>query len=346
MSTEIVRAEDVEIAGKKLAQGSVVVFPTETVYGMGASTCSPEAVRRVFSIKGRPPDNPLIVHISKMKQLEELWTGVPRTALKLASVFWPGPLTLVYYKKESVDKAVTGGLDTVSVRMPSNRIAMQLIETADVPVAAPSANLSGRPSITNFDDAVEELNGLVDIIIDGGKCTYGVESTVLDITGEVPRILRPGAVSRERIERVIGRVELHPAARGYSSAAEHLPSPGMRYRHYAPQHAKVYLFEGEEALKNMLRAKKELEVQGRVAIMVTAESNLSGPDVYIMGSSSHPLTISRRLFAMLRLIDRSGYNFILVQGIDERGIGLAVMNRLRRAATEINRGVSEKGLNI
>lgn len=328
-------------AARCLREGGLVLFPTETVYGLGANIYRHDAILRIFSIKGRPADNPIIVHIHDRGETEELWTDVTPIAERLMERFWPGPLTLVYFRKQSVDGAITAGLDTVSVRMPSNTIAHELLRLASVPVAAPSANLSGRPSITAFSETKMEMGGMVDYIIDGGRCRYGVESTVLDITGKEPVVLRPGAVSLESIRKVAGKVSLHPAARGSIVAQEKLPSPGMRYRHYAPVHATLYLFEGVRARERMLRCFEAVKGKRRTAMLVTAESEINAGDTYIMGSALRPITISRRLFSMLRLLDSEGYEIILSLGIDEKGLGLAVMNRLRRAATAINPEIIE-----
>ena len=229
-------ANKIRAAGEAISRGRIVVFPTETVYGIGGDALDGDAVRSIFRIKGRPPDNPVIVHVARISDVQPLVSELPETARILMEAFWPGPLTLVMKKSEAVPKAVTGGLGNVSVRMPANRVALSLIKAAGTPVAAPSANLSGRPSITTFSEAVAELDGRVDFIIDGGKCRIGVESTVVDMTRKIPLLLRPGGLPVEEIERVIGSIDIHPAASGRGKFRGRAPSPGMKYRHYSPVH--------------------------------------------------------------------------------------------------------------
>ncbi|MEM3852346.1 MAG: L-threonylcarbamoyladenylate synthase [Methanomassiliicoccales archaeon] len=329
--------EGIEAAATLLKAGKVVVFPTETVYGMGGNIHSATAISSIFRIKGRPSDNPLIVHIFSKDQLTGLVEFTPDAALPLMNHFWPGPLTLVMNKRSSVSDMVTAGLQTVSVRMPSNSIALRLLRSAGVPVAAPSANLSGRPSITTFEEARLELEGKVDAIIDGGKTLFGVESTVLDVSRDPPLLLRPGAVTVEELRKYVRNLQVHPAAHGYASAESVVPSPGMRYRHYAPVNARVILFEGEGAIEALSSAAELCRRKGvSCASVVTSEADLAGTDVFISGSAERPETIARELFLLLRKLDRAGYEYILIEGIREEGMGLAVMNRIRRAATAVN----------
>lgn len=222
-----------------LRSGGLVAFPTETVYGLGANALMPDAVKRIFEAKGRPQDNPLIVHVSRPEAVPPLVREIPHAAARLMEVFWPGPLTLLFAKSDLVPDVVTAGLDTVAIRMPDHPVAQRLLDAAGVPVAAPSANISGRPSPTTFEATAADLAGKVDVIVDGGPAGIGVESTVLDISGPVPKVLRPGGLSVEELEHVLGRVEVAPEA----AAGETPPSPGMKYRHYAPK-ADVYLAHG------------------------------------------------------------------------------------------------------
>ena len=333
-SRGLIPRDRLQAAGAAIREGKVVVFPTETVYGMGADALNELAVKRIFAIKGRPLDNPVIAHVGSMAQVGSLAVRVPAVAHRLMETFWPGPLTLVLRRKDSVPSAISGGLGTISVRMPRNETALFLIEAAGTPVAAPSANLSGRPSITSYTEAVRELNGKVDFIIDGGKSDIGVESTVLDLTGKVPLLLRPGGLPVEQIERVIGRVSIHPAARGITEFRGKAPSPGMKYRHYAPVHSRVVLFETQPRVGSAIcDARDKLYASGySVALLLTEETHVDEGTVVRLGSRKDAETIARNLFTSLRKLDRSGFDFILAEGITEEGIGLAVMNRLRRAS--------------
>ncbi len=322
-------------AAESLRRGGIVVFPTETVYGMGADALNAAAVSRVFSIKGRPLDNPVIVHVADRSEVDRLCIEVPEKAGALMDMFWPGPLTLVLRKSDAVPGVVTGNLDTVSVRMPSNEIALSLIRSARTPVAAPSANLSGRPSITAFVEAVSELKGKVDFIIDGGRSRIGVESTVIDMTHRIPRLLRPGGLPVEEIELAVGRISIHPSARGFTEyRGATTPSPGMKYRHYAPEHSRVLLFEKQPRVGLAIsRTRDRLYASGHtVAMLLTDETPISGGVVLRLGSRKEPEVIARRLFSSLRKLDRSGFDYILAEGIADEGIGMAVMNRLRRAS--------------
>lgn len=322
------------IAGRTIREGGVVVFPTETVYGMGADALNSAAVKRIFEIKGRPLDNPVIVHVCSRGQVEQLARDVPAMGRILMERFWPGPLTLVLRKGPAVPAPVTAGLDTVSVRMPDNRTALSLIRQARTPIAAPSANISGRPSITSFEEAVGELDGLVDVIIDGGSSRIGVESTVLDLTSGVPSILRPGGVTAEQLREIMPGLTIHPAAEGFTVYRGKAPSPGMKYRHYAPVHSRVLLFEPQPGLEEAMIAKwRQISRSGRTAaFLVTDETEIHTGTVVRLGSRERPEEIARRLFSSLRQLDRSGVDYILAEGIGEEGIGLAVMNRLRRSA--------------
>lgn len=321
-------------AGRLISRGGVVVFPTETVYGMGAAALNSAAVMRVFRIKGRPSDNPVIVHVADSGQIGELVTRIPDKAKSLMREFWPGPLTLVMRKRNVVPDAVTAGLATVSIRVPDNSIALALVRISGTPIAAPSANFSGRPSITTFREAVEELDGRVDAIIDGGRTSIGVESTVMDMTHSIPILLRPGGIPVEDIRAVIGRVDIHPSVVGLVDRPGPAPSPGMKYRHYSPSHSKVLLFERQERVgASMSRAAERLRRKGyKVALLVTDENRIRKGVIVRMGGRDEPERIARTLFSHLRSLDRKGIDYILVEGIDEKGIGMAVMNRLRRAA--------------
>lgn len=331
--------QDQEVMAKAAAfiqAGEVVAFPTETVYGLGANGLNSEAVAKIFAAKGRPNDNPLILHIADVKDVEPLTTGLNENAKALMEAFWPGPLTLVVNKSEIVPDAVSAGLATVAVRFPANKFAQQLIKACGCPVAAPSANISGRPSPTNAQDVWEDMQGKVAAVLDGGNCGIGLESTVVDTTEPVPVILRPGGITYEMLTEVLGAVEIDPALQG---DANYKPkAPGMKYRHYAPKSA-MYLLDGEAAnylSKCVTNALNEGKRVGVLCSKATAEALLAN------GNSSENLLVASwgesleelaaNLFYLLRDFDRTMPDVILAEGVSESGIGLAVMNRMRKAA--------------
>jgi len=323
-----------------LRRGGLVVFPTETVYGLGADAYNVEAVKRIYRVKGRPPDNPLIVHISGYEMLGRVAREVPEHAYRAAEKLWPGPFTMVLPRGD-IPPIVSAGLDTVAVRMPGHRAALRMIELLGRPVAAPSANRSGRPSPTSAEHVVEDLYGLVDLILDDGETLYGVESTVVDFTTDPPTLLRPGPLTPEELMDILGmELEIPGYARGlsYTGVAR---SPGVKYRHYSPK-AEVVLVEAGDYgdLGRLVRGVvEELGRLGgkRVVILATDEtmdmySDLGVP-ILSMGSRGDPYTIAKNLFAMLREADRLGAEVVVVEGVEERGIGLTIMNRLRKASS-------------
>lgn len=306
-----------------LRNGGLVAFPTETVYGLGANALDEKAVGRIFAAKGRPPDNPLIVHVADAATVKKLARQIPPKAKRLMRKFWPGPLTLVLKKRREVPDIVTAGLDTVAVRMPSCRIALALIKQAGVPVAAPSANLSGCPSTTTAAHAIHDMNEKVDFIIDGGSADIGLESTVLDVSSGRPVLLRPGKISPAQLERVAGPILL-------SKGSPKIPkSPGMKYRHYAPE-AQVVLFNcGEQDMK-IRKLALQLSGEGRkVAVICRGSCGFrNGPSREFKTTAA----MAKGLFASFREFDRMGVEVIIARGVPEKGIGIAVMNRLRKAA--------------
>lgn len=314
-------AKGIARAAKALRDGGLVVFPTETVYGVGAHALDPAAVRRVFEAKGRPADNPLIVHVADAAAARKLTRAWPDAAEKLARAFWPGPLTLVLPRAAGVPDITTGGLDSVAVRVPRHGVARLLLHAAGVPVAAPSANRSGRPSPTRVVDAVADLGATVDCYLDGGPTEVGVESTVVAILDAEPTILRLGGLPREAIEAVVGDVRI-PAHDPDAPAR----SPGTKYRHYAPR-ARLLVCEDPLAEAARLRAEGH-----KVALVVGAERGLAGLDVRSPGRRDDPEAWARGLFALLRDLDAEGYTHVVVEPIPEAGVGAAVMDRLRRAA--------------
>lgn len=326
-----------QMGGELIGMGELVAFPTETVYGLGANGLEGEAVRRIFEAKGRPADNPLILHIENPNHIVRLWKEVPHKARVLMHTFWPGPLTLIYHRSNVIPKEVTAGLDTVAVRMPDNKVALALIKEAGVPIAAPSANLSGRPSPTTAEHVLADMDGRIPLILDGGPCRFGVESTVLSLVG-TPTILRPGAVTKEMLEAVIGHVELADCLLKPMEEGEKALSPGMKYKHYAPR-AQVHVVTGEpeQAAARVLERYKEYSATGKkVAVAGTKQTmeayERQGVEAVLMGDRENPVTLCANLFTLLRTLDGEGAEVILCEGISPEGTGLAYMNRLLRAA--------------
>ncbi|PAB58310.1 L-threonylcarbamoyladenylate synthase [Anaeromicrobium sediminis] len=319
-----------------LNKGGTVAFPTETVYGIGANALKEEAVKKIFQAKGRPSDNPLIVHIAHQDQLKELAKDINENAKLLIEKFWPGPLTIILNKTEKVPNCTTGGLNTVAIRMPSHRMARQLIGMSKVPVAAPSANISGKPSPTKGKHVVKDLENRVDGIICGGDVQIGLESTVIDATGEVPTILRPGGVTKEEIEEALNmEIKVDPAIEGYFKKDLTPKSPGMKYTHYSPE-AQVVMVIGhlEDTTKKIRELKKEAVSQGKkVGIMCTDETKDKYDGlVYSMGSRKKISTIALNMFHVLRLFDETDVDMIFAEGIESTHLGSAIMNRMTKAA--------------
>ena len=316
-------------ASELLRHGALVAFPTETVYGLGADALNAEAVLRIFEAKNRPADNPLIVHIWDKSQLDGLC--VPNeTALRLMDAFWPGPLTLLCPKKPAVPDVVTAGLPTVGMRMPSHPVAQAMLRVSGVPVAAPSANRSTRPSPTTAQHVLEDMDGRIPLILDGGPCDFGVESTVLDVSGKVPVIFRPGAVTKEMVAGVVGACEVADSVMRPLAEGESAPSPGMKHRHYAPK-GKLTIFRGEaeRVAEAILQVYPE---SGRPVILALTPhlDRYVGKETLDMGESL--LDAAHNLFACLREADELGYDRLLAEAVSEEDVGLAVMNRLARAA--------------
>lgn len=333
--------ETVSEAAVLLRQGEVVAFPTETVYGLGADALNGEACEKIFAVKGRPADNPLIVHVASIEEAKRVvreWTEQAEICVRN---FWPGPLTIILPKAEHIPKIVSAGLDTVAVRMPSDPVALALITKAGCPLAAPSANISGKPSPTEGQHVWEDLQGKVPLIIDAGKCKVGLESTVLDLTGEYPVILRPGGVTWEQLSRVLGRVENALRDKGQLEALEKPKSPGMKYRHYAPE-GEMTVIAGthKEKLAQIEKYVKNKEYGEKVGVICLKETAaLLMPEIinkvdllFILGSDQHPEKAASRLFEGLRLCDKQNIKTILAEEMSREGIGAAFMNRLQKAA--------------
>lgn len=325
----------IEQAGQVLQEGGLVTFPTETVYGLGANALDEEAAMKTYAAKGRPSDNPLIVHIARIEDLDGIVTEIPENARKAAQKFWPGPLTMIFHKNERVPLGTTGGLETVAVRMPDDEIARKVILAGGGYISAPSANTSGRPSPTTAQHVAEDLDGKIEMILDGGNVEIGVESTILDMTVNPPMILRPGAVTIEMLNEVIGEVAVDETL--ISEKSEKVPkAPGMKYRHYAPK-AEMFIVEGspEKVVKAIKQLAFEQERQGkRAGIIATSESvsQYTTGIVKSIGSRENEKAVARNLYRILREFDSEQVDCIYSEAFSKEGIGSAVMNRLGKAA--------------
>ena len=323
-------------AAEVLKRGGLVAFPTETVYGLGANALDEEAARKIYEAKGRPSDNPLIAHIADFSAVEELAAEIPDSGKKLMEAFWPGPLTIIFKKSELVPYGTTGGLDTVAVRMPDHPVARRLIRLAGLPIAAPSANTSGRPSPTTAGHVAEDMMGRIDMIVDGGEVGIGVESTIVDVSEEIPTVLRPGAVTLEMLRGVIGEVNMDQAIAQPLKEGVRPKAPGMKYRHYAPK-ANLTLVEG--TVEDMVAAIRSLAsaalAQGKkVGIICTEETRAQYPDGLLrsVGSRQEPDSIAHNLYGVLREFDGLDVDTIYSEAFSSDRLGQAVMNRLTKAA--------------
>lgn len=381
MKTRIFSKKDIEEAAQILKAGGLVAFPTETVYGLGGNGLDKEAARKIYAAKGRPSDNPLILHVSKMEEVYPLVESVPEKAKRLMESFWPGPLTLILQKSKIVPLESTGGLDTVAIRCPDNALTLELIERAGLPVAGPSANLSGSPSPTEASHVYHDLSGRIEGILDDGAVGIGVESTILDMSTDRPTLLRPGAITLEDLTEVLGeKPEIDPTLLGKKMEDGFIPkAPGMKYRHYAPK-AEMILFcsleekeseekeskkkeledktsekkrsedrisEGKESeYKVSKRIAEYLEEEGRgfprekIAVFCAEETKhfyqemaeKEGIVLKVLGRRDEPLSMTHNLFRILRECDEEGIELILSEGYSEKGIGFALMNRMKKAA--------------
>lgn len=335
INQEQLNSGTVSLAGDILKQGGLVAFPTETVYGLGADALNEDAARKIYEAKGRPSDNPLIVHITNMEALEHIVRQIPETARAVAKKYWPGPLTMIFEKSDAVPLGTTGGLDTVAVRMPDHPVAQALIDAGGGYIAAPSANTSGRPSPTTADHVAVDLSGRIDMIVDGGPVEIGVESTILDMTVDPPMILRPGAVTKEMLENLIGEVAVDRTI--LDADSKKAPkAPGMKYRHYAPK-AQLIILEGELELvaDEINRLVEEGIREGKkIGIIATEETRqyYTGGDIKVIGTREDEFTIAGRLYGVLREFDDDGVDQIYSESFAFGGIGSAIMNRLLKAA--------------
>ena len=324
-------------AAEIIRTGGLVGFPTETVYGLGADALLPEGAKRIYAAKGRPSDNPLIVHIAEFEALDKITADIPPQAKALADAFWPGPLTMILPKADIVPKSTTGGLDTVAIRMPSHPIAKELIRQSGVYIAAPSANLSGRPSPTKAEHVIEDLSGRIDMIIDGGEVGIGLESTIVDLTGDVPMVLRPGYITLEMLREVLGNVEVDPAVLSREVKPGIVAkAPGMKYRHYAPK-GQLTIVEGEtkQVVASILQMVHDKQKEGyKVAVIAAQETANCYPSgiVYSIGSRKCEGSIAAGLYDILREMDHLGAEYIFAESFEDDNLGQAIMNRMLKAA--------------
>lgn len=326
--------EKLKDISKSITKGNLVVFPTETVYGIGADGLNEDAVRKIFKAKGRESDNPLILHISNVEMVKKLAKNITDIEYKLMDAFWPGPFTIVLNKKEIVPDVVTGGLDTVAIRMPANKIANRLIEYSGVPVAAPSANVSGKPSGTTIEDIYEELLDKVDYIVDGGLSDIGIESTVVRVIDGKVKILRPGKITKEDIQNIVENVSLDEHIFEKVEKGNKVLSPGMKYRHYAPK-AKCVLVYSEDNDK-MINKIKDIAKECIAPCIICAEENLKEyGDIKTLcyGHKENLEEISKNIFTLLRKTDKENINLVIIEGVRKEGLGIAIMNRLIRACS-------------
>lgn len=331
--TENIEQDKISQITKAFKDGKLVVFPTETVYGLGADGFNEEACENIFKAKGRPGDNPLILHIAENSQLDELVSEIPEVAEKCMEKFWPGPLTMIFKRSDRISDIITAGLETVAVRMPSHKIARAILNDVRLPIAAPSANLSGRPSPTSFKHCYEDLNGKVDILVDGGSTNVGIESTVLDVTSNPPMILRPGGITMEELREIIPDVTIDSAT--IDTKDKKIPkSPGQKYKHYAPK-ADAYCFAGDlEGVVKEINKRIVENSELKIAVLGTEETVKYYEGAYLLinlGSRENMEDIAHNLFDALRTCDEKDVDLIYTEGFAFSGIGVGIMNRLLKA---------------
>jgi len=330
-------ASELQEAAQILRSGGLIAFPTETVYGLGADGLNPEASKKIYAAKGRPSDNPLILHIADFEALNELTVECPEMGRKLAEAFWPGPITIIFNKSKKVPYSTTGGLDTVAIRMPSHPVAYELIRQSGIYVAAPSANVSGRPSPTKAEHVIEDMDGKIEMIIDGGKVEIGLESTIVDVTGPIATILRPGYITASMIEEVIGPIEYDRAVLTRVKDSTIVPkAPGMKYKHYAPK-GDLTIYEGnsESVIKAINKIAADKLLAGyKIGIIATDETIQCYPNgiVKTIGTRRDDATIGRGLFEILREFDSEGAEYIFTESFENNQLGQAIMNRLLKAS--------------
>ena len=332
----IINEEEIKDAAEEIKKGNLVLFPTETVYGIGANALDAEAVKKIFIAKGRAQDNPLIVHACSIEMVEKIVKEITPLEKKLMERFWPGPLTIIFKRKSEkiIPNVVTANLDTVGIRMPSNEIANKLIQKAGVPIAAPSANISGKPSGTKVEDIIEELDGKVQYILDGGFTDIGLESTVIKIDNGVIDILRPGKITKEELEEVANQVEIDTHVLGKVEKNEKVASPGMKYRHYAPNTKcmMVYSNNEKEMINKINEITSNMQNENKKVLVLGRKNHI---DAYVaknkwnMGEELEE--VAKNIFTLLRKVDKEKVDLVIIEGVGEKGLGLAITNRLIRA---------------
>ena len=323
---------EIKKQAKLLKEGNTVIFPTETVYGLGANALDENAVKKIYEAKGRPSDNPLIVHISSKEEVYKLANDISDKAKVLMSKFWPGPLTMIFKKKDIVPQRTSGGLDTVAIRMPSHKIARELIKQAGIPIAAPSANISGRPSPTKGEHVCAEMNGRVSGIVVGGDCNFGLESTVIDMTMDIPMILRPGSVTKEQLEVEIGQVLIDPSLENKEDVLK-AKAPGMKYTHYSPN-GDVFIVTGKEDLvikkiNNLIEENNKKDIKSGVMCLSKNKDKYEG-EVIELGNTLEE--VASNLFNVLIEMDKRKIDIIYTEAFPNDGVGRAIMNRLMKSA--------------
>ena len=327
----------IQTAAEIIQRGGLVAFPTETVYGLGADALNPAAVLALFEAKKRPLDNPPIIHVADPKEVYRLVEEVPPKAKLLMEKFWPGPLTLIFKHSNIVPNVTVAGLDTIAIRIPKHKVAIELIKKSGCPIAAPSANLAGKPSPTTAQHVYEDLNGRIDAILDSGATNIGVESTVVDLSVDPPMLLRPGGTPFEALKKVLGDMKLHPFVQAEQELSlQEIRSPGMKHKHYAPK-AKVILVEGKvpAVIAKVKELAESYRLKGeKVGILATDQTQTSyqADVVKSLGSRSNLATVAQNLFRLLREVDAENVDVIIAEGVSSEGLGLAVMNRLRKAS--------------
>ncbi|NUU96032.1 translation factor Sua5 [Marinitoga sp. 1135] len=324
--------EKIKEAAEYIKAGKLVVFPTETVYGLGANALDETAVKNIFIAKGRPSDNPLIAHFSDIKDILD-FVEIDKNLFEKIKILTPGPITFVLKKKKNIPDIVTAGRNTVAVRIPAHPIARALIKESNTPIAAPSANLSGKPSPTDPQHVIEDLNGRVDVIISGGKVDFGLESTVIDLTEKIPTLLRPGPITPEKLHEIFGKIEIPEFIYG-KAKVDVARAPGMKYRHYAPDKKTILI----EYSGNRIEKIHQLAKNYKNPLIITFKEDtkyFSNMDILVSGSIENYFEIATNLFGFLREADKTNNDVIIIEGVEDKGLGISIMNRLRKAATEI-----------
>lgn len=330
---DTIEYKDLEEVSSIIKNGGLVAIPTETVYGLAADGLNSEALRKIFIAKKRPMDNPLILHISYFYQVYELTKDIKESDMEILKKLWPGPLTVILNKSDIIPDEVTAGLDTVAIRMPNHSITRKFIERCDTPLAAPSANLSTKPSPTTAEAVFEDMNGRIDAIIDGGPCTIGIESTVLDLTEDIPKILRPGYLTKEMLEEHWDEVRMDVGLKDKNITPK---SPGQKYKHYAPNAEVLVLIGDDDNFRNEVKRLLSKKNDKKIGLMVFDNDKklYNNKDVVYMGDKNDLSYMGKILFDSLRKMDENGVELIIVRGVEEEGYGLSIMNRLKKAASQ------------